>query len=345
MRFLLNNCITNKQNQIMEHQEFSELLKKQLYGTIKHPEFIQLKQLFNTLEDVVLEQCLYDVWHEYSTHKHNKVSFERVKRDIKRILQPKKQMVVPLTYYLQRIAAVILLPLMIGYGIYYFTKRSTINELADNMYSIETLSGERSRLVLPDGTRVMVNANSSLTYSAAFGKKNREVNLLGEAYFEVTHNHDLPFTVKSRDVVTKVLGTKFNLYAYPDEAFFEASLINGSVEVQDYKNPPNLVVLKPNEKVKYEYANQRFEKSKTDLRTETAWTKGELYFRSESLSAILPKLERYYGVKITADGELPQEILTASFRESDINDIMRNLSIHYSFNYSKKGNSIHLRFN
>lgn len=345
MRFLVNNCITNKQNQIMEHQELSALLKKQLYGTIKHPEFIQLKQLFNTLEDAVLEQCMYDVWQDYSTHKRNKVSFERVKRDIKRILQPKKQKVVPFTYYLQRIAAVVLLPLMLGFGIYYFTKRSTINELADNKYSIETLSGERSRLVLPDGTRVMVNANSSLTYTAAFGKKNREVNLLGEAYFEVTHNPDLPFTVKSRDIVTKVLGTKFNLYAYPDEKFFEASLINGSVEVRDYKNPPNKVVLVPNEKVRYEYASQRFEKSKTDLRTETAWTKGELYFRSESLSTILPKLERYYGVQFTTEGDIPGEILTASFRETDINDILKNLSIHYSFRYNKKGESIHLRFN
>jgi ferric-dicitrate binding protein FerR (iron transport regulator) len=329
----------------MEHQEVLELLKKQLYGTIKHPEFIRLKQLFNMLEDAVLEQCMYDVWQDYSTHKRNKVSFERVKRDIKRILQPKKQKVVPFTYYLQRIAAVVLLPLMVGFGIYYFTKRSTINELADNTYSIETLSGERSRLVLPDGTRVMINSNSSFTYSAAFGKKNREVNLLGEAYFEVTHNSDLPFTVKSRDIVTKVLGTKFNLYAYPDEKFFEASLINGSVEVRDYKNPPNRIVLVPNEKVRYDYASQRFEKSKTDLRTETAWTRGELYFQSESLSSILLKLERFYGVSITTDGNLPDEILTASFRETDINDILRNLSIHYSFRYNKKGDNIHLRFN
>ena len=337
----------------MERQQLSALLKKQLYGTITTQEFAQLKQLVFSLDEQLVEQCLYEVWEAYEpTHKRNQKSFEIVKANLKRIIQPQNTRIeqpkalpkaaIPYLYYIQRIAAFILLPLMLSIGVYYFTKKSTLSDLAKNQYSIETSNGERTRLVLPDGTRVIVSANTTFTYPATFGKQSREVSLSGEAYFDVTHNTGLPFVVKSKDVSIKVLGTKFNVYAYPRENYFEASLVEGKIQAYAERNKKKIMTLLPNEKVRYNYANETFEKTTTDLQVETAWTRGDLYFQSETLLSILPKLERYYGVKFDINGQLPNTVLTASYHETDVNEILRNLAIHYRFSYTKNGEIIHL---
>jgi transmembrane sensor len=338
----------------MEREELSALLKKQVTGNIKAGEFALLKKLIFSLDEQLVEQCLYEVWEAYEpTGKRNKLTFEEVKANLKRIIQPQVQMElqgqttrrvsIPVLNFIQRIAAFILLPIMVSMGVYYFTKKTTLKDLAKSQYSIETANGERTRLVLPDGTRVMVSANTTFTYPATFGKDNREVNLSGEAYFDVTHNADLPFIVKSKEVNIKVLGTKFNVYAYTNENYFEASLVEGKIQAYATRND-KMITLLPNQKVRYNYANETFEKSSTDLQVETAWTRGDLYFQSETLHSILPKIERYYGVKFDINGQLSDFELTASFHETDVNEILRNLSIHYRFSYEKNGEVIQLKF-
>jgi len=199
-------------------------------------------------------------------------------------------------------------------------------------------------LVLPDGTKVLISANTSFTYPATFGTKNREVKLTGEAYFEVIHNAELPFIVKSKEVNIQVLGTKFNVFAYPKEDYFEASLVEGKIEAYTNNKPEEKITLTPNEKLRYTYASGTFNKTTSELKFETAWTRGDLYFQSEDLHSVLPKLERYYGVKFNIDGQLSDKKLTASYHETDVNEILKNLSIHYHFNYTKNGEIIYLKF-
>ncbi len=338
----------------MEHHELTALLTKQLSGSITTQEFAQLKQLVFSLDEQLVEQCLYKVWelHE-AVDKRNKLSFEAVRENLKRIIQPetKKELSaspqqkasIQFGYYIKRVAAFIALPLMLSFGVYYFTKKSTIDDFAKNQYSIETANGERTRIVLPDGTRVIVSANSTFTYPATFSKGSREVSISGEAYFDVTQNADMPFIVKSKEINIKVLGTKFNVYAYPEDDFFEVSLVEGKIQASLNRNSSKSYVLKPNEKLRYLYASNTFQKSKTDLQVETAWTRGDLYFQSETLHTILPKIERFYGVKFSINGQLPGLKLTASFNETDVNEILRNLSVLYQFSYHKNGENIYLK--
>jgi transmembrane sensor len=339
----------------MERNELSALLSKHVSGTISNTDFVRLRTLLLSFDEQTIESCLSEVWLAYTpTSKRNLSSYESVKENLKRIIQPfdklpsetqaPKVRQHPFSYYVLRVAALIVLPLMLSLGVYYFTKTETLNQLAVNNYIIETSNGERTRLTLPDGTRVMVSANSEFTYSATFGRTNREVNLSGEAYFEVVHNTDQPFIVKSKDVSIKVLGTKFNVYAYPNEDYFEASLVEGEIQAFMNNNSSMSLILKPNEKVRYNYSSNTFEKSKTDLRVETAWTRGDLYFQSEGMHSILPKLERYYGVRFHIQGELPRQLFTASYHETDINEILRNMEIHYQFSYTKQGETIYLKF-
>jgi ferric-dicitrate binding protein FerR (iron transport regulator) len=132
------------------------------------------------------------------------LSFEKVKENLKRIIQPQKQEEEVEYENNQKNYTIYLLYkkssgnidfTIVGVMSYYFIKKSTINDLATNEYSIETANGERTRVVLPDGTKVIISANTNFTYPATFGTKNREIKLSGEAYFEVTHNADLPFIV------------------------------------------------------------------------------------------------------------------------------------------------------
>jgi len=338
----------------MESNELSALLFKHVSGSISKNDFERMRTLVLACDEETVEACLSDVWLLYTaTSKRNTGAYDKVRENLQRIIRPEER-IVPLIekqkirnttlYSVLRVVAMFAAPLMLSIGVYYFTKSATINNLASNIYTIETSNGERTRLTLPDGTRVLVAANSTFIYPAVFGEQSREVNLTGEAFFEVKHNAKQPFIVKSKEVSIKVLGTKFNVYAYPNEAYFEASLVEGKIQVFQNTENTRIIELKPNDKVRFNYTNSTFEKSETNLTTETAWTRGELYFQSENMLSIIPKLERYYGVKFHINGRIPEEALTASYHETDVNEILRNLAVHYQFSYKKNGDTIYVNF-
>ncbi len=338
----------------MEQKKLSTLLTKHVNGSLSQSEFATLRTFLAEFDEAIIESCLYEVWQDYTPlAERNTAAFEKVKANLKKIIRPLeksspevrsalpgKLVIHPFFKY----AAIVLLPIILGLGVYYFTRESVEREFASNIYTIETANGERMRITLPDGTRVQVSANSIFSYPAVFGRKNREVNLSGEAFFDVMHNPDQPFIVKTKEISVKVLGTKFNLNAYPGEQFAEASLVEGKIEAFLNRDHTKRMEVNPNEKVRYDYAKAGFEHSKTDLEVETAWTRGELYFQSENMHIILPKLERYFGVKFHIAGRSPDRALTASYRETDVNDILRNLAIHYRFSYTKNGDIIYLNF-
>ena len=326
----------------MENPELKKLLSKHITASLNKDEISRLKELTEQVEYQDLEKYLFEIWNAYSSTGHrNSKAFDRIKTNLKRIIQPKVS--IPLRQYLYRIAVVMLIPLF-GFGVYLYTRQSTLNELEQNQYAITTSKGERTSITLPDGTKVTIAANSTFTYPATFGKDNRTVNLSGEAYFEVAHNARLPFIINTKEVSVEVLGTTFNLFAYPDEAYFEASLVEGSVKVFWKEYPKETVILTPNQKVRFSYANKLITKSETDLYVETAWHKKMLAFRSDSIISIFSQLERFYGVEISVAGNIPNDHFTASYNEEDVNQVLRNLQQHYSFSYKKSGNKLKIDF-
>ena len=128
-----------------------------------------------------------------------------------------------------KIAAILLIPLLLATGIYYVTKQYQYKIYASTQYRMETGKGERATLVLPDGTKVSLNSESSFTYPASFGKTDRNVHLQGEAYFEVAHDEELPFIVQAKQTYVKVLGTTFNIHTLPDDDWVETALVNLSL--------------------------------------------------------------------------------------------------------------------
>jgi transmembrane sensor len=233
---------------------------------------------------------------------------------------------------------------------------------------ISTRNGSRTTLILPDGTKVWLNAGSKLTYDSAFGKSQRDVSLTGEGYFDVVRNKQIPFIIHASKINVKVLGTEFDVKSYPSDKTTEASLIRGSIEVTFNDQPSKKVILKPNEKLVID--NFKFQnhlapttdnapekrsspeiprdiavknltyENKTGAVIETSWVDNKLVFQAESFDDIALKLERWYGVSIKFDNDrLKDTHLTGSFDKENIRQALDALKLTADFNYSIDGNN------
>lgn len=182
--------------------------------------------------------------------------------------------------------------------------------------------GKKSELLLADGTKVWINAGSRLAFPSQFTKKEREVYLEGEAYFEVAKNEAQPFIVKAGEVNVKVMGTHFDVSAYKDDNHIETILLEGSVAVSNSKSfgfGNNEVLLKPNQRASYNKQENNVKVSNEPNADEyIAWTEGWFQFSRESLNSVFTKLERYYNVKIITPEQFPStELITGKLDLKD----------------------------
>ncbi|MEK7718699.1 MAG: FecR domain-containing protein [Bacteroidota bacterium] len=160
--------------------------------------------------------------------------------------------------------------------------------------------GNRSKVTLSDNTIVWLNAGSRLIYPSRFTGERREVLLFGEAYFEVAKNAEMPFVVKTTSIEVKVLGTEFNVSAYPDDNVVQTVLKNGSVSIR--RNHGNIfekeLVLTPNQMALFDKTTQDSKIYTVDANDYTIWTKGLLSFDDLEMCRVLKSLERYYNIQI-----------------------------------------------
>jgi len=324
-------------------KELTNLFEKYLHSALSEQETMRLKHLAGDMDDNTIEDNLFLLWEKYEIpDSRNKKAFLTVSRNLRRLLHPNKLIIN--YHFILRAAVILLLPLIVSSLVYYFTKQQSYRSFSAFNYSIVTEKGERASVVLPDGTKVYINSGTTLSYPATFGKTDRRVQLSGEAYFEVITDNTLSFIVETSKINIKVLGTIFNVYAYPESEWFETSLIKGSVEL-NANNGTQIIKLQPNQKARYLYYTGRFEINKTDLRLETAWKRGDLMFRSESVQNVIRQIDMFYGSTTEIEGVFPEKLFTGTFHEDDINQVLKNLQIHYNFKYQKIGNRINIEFN
>ena len=229
---------------------------------------------------------------------------------------------------------------------------------------ISVKNGSKTKIKLPDGTQVWLNAGSRLTYDKDFGNRIREVTLTGEGFFDVVRNEQKPFIIHTTKMDVKVLGTRFNVRSYPNDKTTEASLIHGSIEVSLKDRPSEKIILKPNEKIvvaNIDTAQQPIiahhsTKEHTDplvaiknltyqaadsTIVETSWVDNKLAFSDEAFSELAPRLERWYGVTIQFRQESLKALrFTGTFKDETIEEAMRGLTITASFNYKFSGKTI-----
>ncbi len=232
---------------------------------------------------------------------------------------------------------------------------------------VVTKSGNRSKVVLPDGSQVWLNAESRLEYAQGFGSSNRDITLNGEAYFDVVKDASLPFIIHTNNILIKVTGTAFNVKSYPGEGVSETSIIRGRVEVTVKGRPEEKYILKPSEKlvVRDEMASNvegttapgsidkklenqpiiqlgyvNYLENDSTVK-ETSWLYNRLVFDDESFSEISKKMERWYGVSMHIDDEkVAAYRFTYQVRNETIEQALHNMQYAARFHYFFKDNTI-----
>jgi transmembrane sensor len=194
--------------------------------------------------------------------------------------------------------------------------------------------GGEYRLTLPDGSRVWLNAASSITYPSAFTGTTRNVQLDGEAYFEVTHDGDRPFTVSTGSTQVKVLGTEFNLMAYGDEGTVDATLVNGSIKVSKGIKSK---VIRPGEQVSLPDGSRELNIVHPDMEKVLAWKDGEFSFEGTDIKVIMRQIARWYDVDVAYQGDVSQiSLLGVISRKENANQLLEILEktgkVHFSIN-------------
>jgi transmembrane sensor len=201
-----------------------------------------------------------------------------------------------------KIASVILFVLSTSISSYFIITNNNSNKLA-NCETVVPL-GSQAKIILPDGTVAWLNSGSTLKYNNLYGKKNREVVLAGEGYFEVTKDKSKPFLVHTNNIEVKVLGTVFNVRSYLDDQTVEVNLLEGKVDVSMSDNDSSKkLTLIPNEKMIYNKNTKTMYSCKADAAKSAQWTIGKLCFVDASLKDIMKNLERKYNVKIILESE------------------------------------------
>ncbi len=198
-----------------------------------------------------------------------------------------------------------------------------------------TPPGQRAKVSLADGTEVWLNANSTLRYPELFDLKRREVELHGEAFFEVKENKEKPFIVKTSKMDIKVTGTKFNVSAYDTGAYFVASLLEGSISVSSANNRERVFSLHPQQQIRV--SDKSSEVSRFENLDFLSWKEGVFIFDDMLLTDIIKKLELFYDVSIVVQNTaLGNFRYTGKFRQRDgVESVLKKLQIVYPFAYTK----------
>ncbi|HVI49514.1 MAG TPA: FecR domain-containing protein [Chitinophaga sp.] len=225
-----------------------------------------------------------------------------------------------------------------------------------------TRNGSRTTLVLPDGTKVWLNAGSRITYDKDFGNESREITLTGEAFFDVTKNARRPFIIHTAEMDIRVLGTRFNVRSYPEDKITEAALIQGSIEASPKDRPAEKIILKPSEKiiVRSEETLKKIHTSgtvqeepvitvqhltyyegKDNAVVETLWMENKLVFRDESFVSLAKQMERWYGVTVTFKDKQKEDLrFTGIFEQENVQQALEALKMIAAFNYTIHGKEI-----
>lgn len=198
-------------------------------------------------------------------------------------------------------------------------------------------AGQRTEVILPDNSKVWLNSASRLKYPLVFNKKQREVLLDGEAYFEVAHN-EKPFIVKTQKINVRVLGTEFNVRSYSNADSEQIDLLKGSIELSGATFNNETLLMKPQESVSI--VNGKVQITKIKDHDYFKWKEGLLCFDNESVADIIKKLEVYYDIRIKVGKHLfLTETYSGKFRIRDgVEQVLKVLQLEYKFTYTKDNN-------
>ncbi|MCG6189700.1 FecR family protein [Maribellus maritimus] len=265
-----------------------------------------------------------------STRKLDDYEIENAYLKARHKISGKKERFNPTIRIVFKYAAIIVF--LISLTTIYYTSKQQLNSAITTQKlsytSFITEDGQRSKVVLPDSSIVWLNSGTTLSYPGNFSEQNRKVSLNGQAFFQVYHKEDDPFSVQANGLIVKVLGTKFDVDAYPENDKIAVVLESGKVELAHKEIETFSYTMQPGEKATYNIADNALTLNFTDVTIYSSWKNGKLIFRNESMKNVVEKLKRWYNINIeVADEEVYNSIFSGTIQNESYEEIFRYIEI------------------
>jgi len=329
------------------NSRFSFLFKKYLNGTCSCEEAQEMVEFFEHpgYENVLMEETASHWNSENTEPNENPIPIEdKLKMD--QILDclhhrirlyeeenSEKQSSKHTIYSLfAKAAAILILPLLV-YSLYLTSKISRITRSTGDQIvwqTVRTPAGMQTDFFLPDSSHVWLNSGSEFKYPVCFTQEKRQVELSGEAFFDVVKDSSRPFLVHAGKLNIEVKGTQFNVINYPDEIFTELILKSGNVRLFSgkYEDNNTITTIKPGERAFLDTGNNKLIVEKADIDKYLAWKEGMLIFRDDRMDEVVRKLNRWFNVEIILKSpELKEYVYTATYRDETLPQILELLKI------------------
>ncbi|MFY0651705.1 MAG: FecR domain-containing protein [Cyclobacteriaceae bacterium] len=233
-------------------------------------------------------------------------------------------------------AAAVVAGILVAFAMLMFNTEDNTKEASIALINKTCPAGQKSTITLTDGTRVKLNANSKLTFPETFSDGSREVILEGEAFFEVARDPSKPFVITSGDLKTTVLGTSFNIKAYPELNDIKVAVITGKVAVESNSTnqAQSKVTLLPNEMALYSKLSKELSMGSYTSLEELAWKDGVLIFKNQSINEIATELAKWYGVTFVFDKKLNfDKDYTGSFDNKSLEEVLTGIGFVFDFEF------------
>lgn len=262
--------------------------------------------------------------HQLAEKIFNRMKQERRKNTIHLFINP-----------VLKYAAIIILAVSISGVFFYQLNKANMQFASNSNYTTAiTGNGQISKLILPDSSVVWINSGTELKYPTDFGVNKREIQLTGQAFFQVTKNSKMPLKVFCGDLAVKVLGTKFDVCGYPDEKNIDVVLESGKVQLLKPNDKNFEQIMVPGQKVQYEMSTGTIKLSEVDTGRFLKWKEGILVFRDDLMSDVIPKLQRKYNIKIEVDDqEIYKSLFTATVKDETLDEILKSIGFACSVKY------------
>lgn len=205
-------------------------------------------------------------------------------------------------------------------------------------------NGEKSHVILPDGTKAFLNSGTILRYDNLFGKKTRTLELVGEGYFEVVKNEKIPFIINTKEISVEVIGTKFNVMAYANDNLVETTVKEGKVSVTE-NNGSGRLLLTANQKAIFNKNTRSLSLGDVNPELYISWTRDILTFDNENFANVIRKLERWYDVSIHVEGkDSITDRYTLTIRNESLSEVLELISLTTNINYTIKADKVTITY-
>lgn len=299
----------------METRKFHYLLEKYLSGKTTSEEDATLRSYMEEESSAdAFDEYAFSKWQDAVTEMPEELK-DRIRHNLLTGIKTQKRLTFKKILKFSAAAACVAVALVTGF----LAGKGTETEA--NVFECIAANGQKSTISLPDGTKVMLNSGSSLRYASDFNVKNRDIELNGEAYFEVARNEEIPLVVSAKQMKVEVLGTKFNVRAYSSEPEIVTTLVEGCVKATAGGRE---MIMKPAEEISYNVKSGEMRKYDAPNRSHLIpWRDNELFFNGNSLKEIGTILERMYNVNVIFEDEtITKYTYTGLVRNSSLSNVL-----------------------